>query len=107
IQSDDAATLAALSWTLRLKGVILDTVCRYRQTQQLLTSDNALNKRVNEYRALKRQLADASLSPPQGTSREQFQKKITEWKRQIDELEGDINCELAKAMPQYLADKDA
>src|SRR4029077_11583151 len=47
------AATAAYTWTLRLKGVALDTLCRYRQLQHVLAPDDPLTARVTKYQSLK------------------------------------------------------
>src|SRR5437763_958972 len=82
--ADADAAATALTWTLRLKAVIVDTVCRYRQMQHLLLPDQALTKRVGEYRRLKQQLANAALNPPKGLARAQLDRQMAQWRTEAD-----------------------
>jgi CHAT domain-containing protein/Tfp pilus assembly protein PilF len=95
-QYDDAAAGTALTWTLRRKGIILDTLCRFRQTQHFLTPHDPLTQRVKEYRSLKESLANAALNPPSGLSREQRAAQMDKWRKEMDDLERELNLAFSK-----------
>lgn len=96
-QGDVAADSVAmgLTWTLRLKGVMFDSLCRFRQAQHLLGSEGDVAKLAAEYRALKQRLAGAALSPPKGVSAEDFARQQGQWQQKANELEGKLNLALA------------
>jgi CHAT domain-containing protein len=81
----------ALSWVLRLKGVALDTLCRYRQAQHRLLPDDPLAARVSKYQSLKQMLANAAVNPPDGLAPDQLAKQMAQWRKQAEALESELN----------------
>jgi CHAT domain-containing protein/Tfp pilus assembly protein PilF len=90
-----ASRTAAFTWTLRLKGITLDSLCRYREAQRRVGADDPLARPVSRYRTVKQLLASAALAPPEGLSAEQAARQIAQWRREAGELEAAINRGLA------------
>ncbi|HMF16778.1 MAG TPA: CHAT domain-containing tetratricopeptide repeat protein [Gemmataceae bacterium] len=89
---------SALTWTLRRKGIVLDTLCRFRQAQSLLAPDDPLAKHVGQYRGLKQLMANAALNPPKGMSPEQASRQMAQWKKEVEELETEVNRALTRKL---------
>jgi CHAT domain-containing protein/tetratricopeptide (TPR) repeat protein len=104
---DPAAATSALDWTLRLKGAVFDTLCRYRQAQYLLPKDDAFQERVVRYRSQKEFLANMALNPPSGKAGERVQKQIDEARQECAELEKELNRMIAQKMPDFFAEREA
>ena len=101
------APTKAYDWTLRLKGAIFDTLCRYRQAQHLLPKDDAFQERVARYRSQKEFLANMALNPPTGKAAERIQKQIEEARQEVAELEKELNRTIAQKMPDVFAEREA
>jgi CHAT domain-containing protein len=104
--ADDAWVAVALTWTLRVKSVTLDTLCRYRQAQGLLSPDEPLTRSVGRYRGLKQLLASAAVSPPQGLSAEQVKQQETQWHKEAEDLEAELSRGLSRAHPDQASDPE-
>lgn len=100
----DAAAATALDWCLRRKGIVFDTLCRFRQAQQLLAPDDELSKKLGQYRGLKELLARSALQPPPGTSATEHRKQLGDWRRQADAIEAELNRGLIARLPASQAD---
>lgn len=98
------ATTAALDWTLRRKGIVFDTLCRYRQIQAVLRTDESLTQKAQRYRELKERVANSILNPPKGLAGEERERELTRWRGQADEIETELNRALASRLP---AEKEA
>jgi CHAT domain-containing protein/Tfp pilus assembly protein PilF len=103
---DPAATGAALTWVLRLRGTVFDSLCRYRQAQMLLPRDAELEEKVTRYRSQKTFLANAAISPPVGLSPDKIKKQIADAQKEIEELEKDIRRTLAQKAPNVVAGRE-
>jgi CHAT domain-containing protein/Tfp pilus assembly protein PilF len=82
---------AAFTWVLRLKGSALDTLCRYRQAQHLLAAEDPLTQRIAKCQHVKQLLANAAVNPPQGLTATQAATQMTQWRKQSEDLESEIN----------------
>ncbi|MFO0968649.1 MAG: tetratricopeptide repeat protein [Gemmataceae bacterium] len=90
----DACSLA-LDWTLRRKGIIFDTVRRFRQLQDSLSAEDPLGKRLAEYRALRQRMADAVFNPAPDSGGEATKSELARWRKEADELDAELNRGLA------------
>lgn len=108
-QDKDVPTAAtqALEWTLRSKGVVLDTLCRYRQAQLLLPKDDALQERVARYRTQKEFLANLALNPPTGKDAPRAQKQMADAEQEVAQLEKELAKAIAQKVPGIGAERDA
>ena len=97
--TDPAAAETALTWTLRRKALILDTLCRFRDAQRRLAQDPALAQQAFQLRGLRQRLSDWTLNPPPGASPETLRHQMDAWRQQADELEADLNRALARHEP--------
>lgn len=95
----DAAAATALDWCLRRKGIVFDTLFRFRQAQRLLAPDDELSKKLGQYRGLKELLARSALQPPAGTSAAEHQKQLADRRRQAEDLEAQLNRALIARLP--------
>ena len=102
--ADPAAAETALTWTLRRKAIILDTLCRFRDAQRRLAQDPALAQQAVQFRGLRQRLSDWTLNPPPGASPETLRHQMDAWRQQADELEADLNRALARHEPQSARD---
>jgi len=93
VQADAPAEAAtdAFTWTLRLKGIAMDTLCRYRQAQHLLAPGDPLSERVGRYQDVKQMLAAAALNSRQDLSADQLAKQMAQWRKEAEDLEREIN----------------
>jgi CHAT domain-containing protein/Tfp pilus assembly protein PilF len=89
----DGATVG-LTWVLRMKGIVLETLCRYRQAERQL---DALAGRLSRYRSLKLMLANAAVAPPGGLSTEEVQPQMQAWQKEADGLEAELKRGLTRA----------
>jgi CHAT domain-containing protein/Tfp pilus assembly protein PilF len=92
---DDGVEKAA-TWAVRLKGIGLDTFCRFRQAQHLVKSGEPLAQRVSRLRSLKQLVANAALSPPAGVPVEKVAEQVSQWRKESAEIESEIMQVLAK-----------
>jgi CHAT domain-containing protein/tetratricopeptide (TPR) repeat protein len=81
----------ALTWTLRLKGIAMETLCRYHQAQNVLAPNDPVTRRVSRYQSLKKTLTDVALNPPQNLSRDQLARQTAQWRLEAESLEREIN----------------
>jgi CHAT domain-containing protein/Flp pilus assembly protein TadD len=102
----EAAAESAFTWTLRRKGIVFDSLLRFRQVQHLLAPDDALAQRVSRYRGLKQHIANAAVTPPRGLTAEQLGKQVAEWRKEADDLEMELNRALAEKQPALLDNSD-
>lgn len=102
---DPAATATALTWQLRLRGTVFDSLCRYRQMQILVPRDGELEGKLTRYRVQKMFLANAAISPPVGVSPEKLKKQVADAEREVTELDQDIRRELSRMAPKVVADR--
>jgi CHAT domain-containing protein/Tfp pilus assembly protein PilF len=89
------AATAAFKWTLRLKGIVLDSMVRYRQAQHALAANDPMSQRAARYQSLKNLLANAALKPPVGLTQEQVGQQMTRWRKDVEDLERELNRALA------------
>ena len=102
--TDPAAAETALTWTLRRKAIILDTLCRFRDAQRRLAQDPALAQQAAQLRGLRQRLSNWTLNPPPGASPETLRHQMDAWRQQADELEADLNRALARHEPPSARD---
>jgi CHAT domain-containing protein/Tfp pilus assembly protein PilF len=103
--NDAEAVTQALNWTLRLKGVVFDTVCRYRQAQQNMTRDDALQAKVARLRSQKAFLANVALNPPPKDA-PTFKKEMDDAQNEVSQLEKELTQIIARTTPDVLADRE-
>jgi CHAT domain-containing protein len=92
---DPEAATHAFTWTLRRKGIVLDTLCRFRSTQRTLAGNKELRDQVERWRALRQQIADLALHS-QGMTAAQLQKRVADSTAEAERLETAINRAAAK-----------
>ena len=92
----DAGAAAALTWQLRMKGIVLEMLCRYREAQHLVAPNSPLAGRIERFRRLKQLMANAALSPPVGLSADERTRQLDDWRREADGLESEINRALSE-----------
>jgi CHAT domain-containing protein len=103
---DDATTTQVFDWTLRLKGMIFDTLCRYRQAQNLLSKDEDLRESVARFRSHKEFLANMALNPPAGKDAARVQKEIDKVQGEAAELEKELTRAIAQKIPDVVAGRE-
>jgi tetratricopeptide (TPR) repeat protein/CHAT domain-containing protein len=97
--SPGPANQAALTWTLRFKGIAFETQCRYGQVQHDLNPDDPLTQRLAKYQSLKKTLANAALKPSAALSQVEIGKQLAQWRKQAEELESELNRGLSAKQP--------
>ena len=103
--ADPQAVQLALTWTLRRKGIILDTLARFRQAQNLSERDPAVAERVVQVRGLEQRLHTLALNPPKGTdAAAQVRSGL---KAQLSQVEGELNRQLAHYPERIAGNIDA
>lgn len=95
---------AALTWTLRRKAMILDSICRFRASIRLLSEDDELAGAVREVQGLQRRLAESTAHPPLGVALEAMQRRKDEWQKRKERLEADIHRRLSEKRVALVAD---
>jgi len=92
------AALAALAWNsnARFKGIILDSLCRYREWERLLSRDRVVQAAVSEHRALKNRIANAALNPGPNDN----EASLFRMRRKAGELQAEINRRISAVMPE-------
>jgi CHAT domain-containing protein/Tfp pilus assembly protein PilF len=93
---DTGDVQSALTWTLRRKGLVFDTVLRLRQAQSLLGPSDPIQKKVERNRALQHLLYNAALNPPQGWSAAKLAEQRAEWQKEADALDAELNVALSR-----------
>lgn len=84
----------ALTWTLRRKGVVLDTLARFRQAQYLSERDPAVAEGVAKVRGLEQRLHILALNPPKETDAAAQEQERSALQAQLNQVEGQLNREL-------------
>jgi CHAT domain-containing protein/tetratricopeptide (TPR) repeat protein len=87
--SEEAAT--TLTWILRRKGVVLDTLCRFRAAQRQLAQDSAIREQAARWQMLRQRMADAALNPPQGLDAKALKTQLDAWNEEAEKLETALN----------------
>jgi len=92
--SDQATAQAALTWTLRRKSLILDTLCEYRAAEAIFRHDPAVARRIDEVKRLRQQATDLALLPPAGTTAEELKKQQDNLRNQARDIEEGVREDL-------------
>lgn len=92
--SDQATAEAALTWTLRRKALILDTLCEYRAAEAIFRHDPAVARRIDEVKRLRQQATDLALQPPAGVTAEELKKQQDSLRNQARDLEEGVREDL-------------
>ena len=93
----------ALTWTLRRKGIILDTLARFRQAQYLSERDPAVAERVAQVRGLEQRLHTLALNPPKGMDVAAQERERSALQAQLNQVEGELNRQLGAHYPERSA----
>ena len=101
-QSGDPSIELTLTWVLRRKAIILDTLIRFRQAQLLAKNEPTVAEEAGRLRYLRQQISNLPLNPPRGLSVEQLQRQIARWREESDQIESDLNRRLT-AQQNYLS----
>jgi CHAT domain-containing protein len=103
---EPATTELALTWVLRLRGAVFDSLCRYRKVQQLLPYDADLEEKINRRRSQKAFLANAALAPPSGPDADRIKKQIAAAHVEVEQLDSEMRRTLAKKAPDAFAERE-
>lgn len=85
-----SAPPSVLTWTLRRKAILLDTLCRFRVRQGQLAKDPRLAQQVSRWRLLRQRLADVALDP-RGMDADAVAIQLADWKQESEKLEASLN----------------
>src|SRR5260370_34521037 len=94
----------ALRWTLERKGIILDTLSRFWQAQNLMEHDPAVAAQVAQVRGLKERLHNLALNPPKGMEVAAQEKQRASLQVDLERLQGELNRQPAAPRPQQPSD---
>jgi len=92
------ATGTALTWLLRRKAIILDTLVRLRAAQVLQGQDSEVAKLVEQLRYRRQLLSNLPLNPPQGMTSEDLLRVSTKLRGEIDDYEAELNRALLQKL---------
>lgn len=84
-----------LTWVLRRKAMILDTLIRFHQAQLLAKNDPTVAEEAGRLRYLRQQMSNLPLNHPRGLSDEQLQGQIARWREESDQIESNLNRKLS------------
>jgi CHAT domain-containing protein/tetratricopeptide (TPR) repeat protein len=84
----------ALTWALRRKGIVLDTLCRFRTAQRQHAADPEFRDKVKQWQQLRQRLADSALNN-HGMDAEILKKRVAEWSAEAERLESVLHRTLA------------
>lgn len=87
---DRETATAVMNWTLRRKGIVLDTLCRFRAAQRAQIDDPKLAELVTRWRFLRQRMADTALNP-EGMDSTEIGKRMSDWKEEAEQLEAELN----------------
>jgi CHAT domain-containing protein/Tfp pilus assembly protein PilF len=105
---DPAATDAALTWVLRRKAGVLESLCRHREVLLLTRDDPEVRKEADAVReAFARYQHLASAAPEPGAGEAKHLGAITESRRRYEEAEGRLRRAADHARPPAVAEVDA
>jgi CHAT domain-containing protein/Flp pilus assembly protein TadD len=93
--NDGMAGEMVLKWSLRRKGIILDTLVQFREAQLLAQSDPTVAASAARLRFLRQQMSNLPLNRPVGMSDEEMQQQMKKLGDEADQLEADLNRKLA------------
>jgi CHAT domain-containing protein/tetratricopeptide (TPR) repeat protein len=95
------AVKAALTWTLRRKGMLFTALARFREAQRLVDLDPALAERVARWRTLRRRLSDLPLRPPPGVGPQAVEELRAGLRKEAAELEAALHRDLTDRRPDH------
>ncbi len=96
IESNNPQALhLALRWSLERKGIILDTLARFRHAQNLMERDPGVAAQVAQVRRLKQRLHNLALNPPKGMEVAAQEKQRASLQADLERLQGELNRQLA------------
>jgi CHAT domain-containing protein/tetratricopeptide (TPR) repeat protein len=101
---NSAAAKTALTWTLRRKAIVLDTLCRLREGQQLLSEDKGFDERVGQLRGLRQRLANLAVKPPPGMNPDKLRQEIAALRGKAEQLEAELNRALTQQHSERMGD---
>jgi tetratricopeptide (TPR) repeat protein/CHAT domain-containing protein len=87
---------AALTWVLRRKGIILETLCRFREAQNFVGAESEVAQRALQLRGLRQRLTNLTLNPPRGLDVAGRQKETAALRDECERLEAELNRGLSK-----------
>jgi CHAT domain-containing protein len=103
-KGEGPAVAAVLSWTLRRKAVVLDTLCRYREAQRLVERNEGVAERVRNWRTLRQRIADLALDPDRADRPDEAEREIRSLRTEADRQEAELNRALAELHSEQLTD---
>ena len=93
-QADHLAAETALTWTLRRKGIIAETLCHFREQENTISQDPSVRPMVNQLRNLRSQLAEAALNPDKADD-PGFREQKDRWESEADRLERQVHRKIS------------
>lgn len=92
--TDQTTARAALTWTLRRKAAILDTLCEYRTAESIFRHDPAIASRIEEVKRMRQEATNLAIAPPPGTTAEQIKEQQDKLRNRARDIEEGIREEL-------------
>jgi CHAT domain-containing protein/Tfp pilus assembly protein PilF len=105
LPDSDGAKLV-LTWVLRRKGIVLDTLCRFRTAQRLQATNPELQEKASRWRMLRQQIANSALNR-RGLDADALKRQVAAWTEEADRLESELNRAAAGRTDTQEADVDA
>jgi CHAT domain-containing protein len=113
LRLDDLATAVAAkpeparveqlwTWVLRRRGVVLDSLCRFREAELALAADPKLDDLAARLRGVQAKLGELETHPPPGLSAELLRRQRHKLQDEESRLEIDLKRELSKLRPEQL-----
>jgi CHAT domain-containing protein len=91
---------AALTWVLRRKGLILETLCHMREDWLLVDHDPGLSDKAERLRSLREQWANLSVRGPGVGDPADHDRQLKELRREVDRLQAELHRSLAQKRPE-------
>ena len=96
-EHESSANATALTWVLRRKAIVFETMCRFRDAQHLMAEDPKVAQDVLKLQSLKQQLANLALRPHQAGRAERFDEMRNAVQSEAEHLEAHLNRSLDAA----------
>lgn len=102
--SEKADIATAFAWTLRRKGIVFESVLRFRQAQNVLARDEVLAEKVARFHSLHNLLNNTAINPPPGWSAAKLLAQQSTWQKEAEPLEAELKAALSRKLPGQLDD---
>ncbi len=94
---------SAFEWTLRRKGMILETLVRFREAQRLLSEDPAVARQAEDLSSLRERLNRLETGPPSKGNPAAGDSQVVDIRKQCDDLEAQLNRRVSERLPRGIS----